>query len=199
MPYEEVPHFMAELRKQTGLPARAAEFTILNMSRSNEVLGAEWTEFDLVGKLWTVPAVRMKMGKEHTVPLSDRAVEILQELKAAGTNHRYVFPGQPRKSDGEERPLSNMAMLMLIRRMGYEITMHGFRSSARDWAGDETPFPREIIEHALAHKVGDDVEAAYRRATALMKRRELMKAWADFCHPPKAENVVPISRIASQA
>lgn len=199
MPYEEVPAFMADLREQTGLTARAAEFTVLNMSRSNEVLGAEWPEFDLAAKLWTIPKERMKMGKEHVVPLSDRSVEILTELKGAGTNHRFVFPGQPRKSDGEERPLSDMAMLMLIRRMGYDVTMHGFRSSARDWAGDETSFPREIVEHALAHKVGDSVEAAYRRMTALMKRRELMKTWAAYCYPPTDENVVPIGRKAALA
>jgi len=192
MPYGEVPTFMAVLREQTGLPARAAEFTILNMSRSNEVLGAEWPEFDLVGKLWTIPKERMKMGKEHTVPLSNRALEIIQELKDAGTIHRFVFPGQPRSSDGGERPLSNMSMLMLIRRMGYMVTMHGFRSSARDWAGDETPFPREIVEHALAHKVGDDAENAYRRMTALRKRRVLMQAWADYCFPPTDSKVVSI-------
>ena len=181
MPHKDVPGFMAELRKQTGLTARAAEFTVLNMSRSNEVLGAEWSEFDLVAKLWTIPAVRMKMGKKHTVPLCDRSVEIIKELEGTGTNHRFVFPGQPRKADGAERPLSNMAMLMLIRRMGHMVTMHGFRSSARDWAGDETQFSREIIEHALAHKVGDSVEVAYRRMTALAKRREVMEAWAKFC------------------
>lgn len=192
MPYEDVPAFMAELRAQEGLTARAAEFTILNMSRSNEVLGAEWSEFDLEGQFWTIPKERMKMDKEHTVPLSDRAVEIIQEIKGEGTNHRYVFPGQPRKSDGEERPLSNMAMLMLIRRMGYEVTIHGFRSSARDWAGDETPFAREIVEHALAHKVGDDSENAYRRLTALKKRRVLMQAWADYCCSTRPSNVVPI-------
>lgn len=194
MPYLQVPDFMAALREQTGLPARAAEFTILNMSRSNEVLGAKWPEFDLIGKYWTVPKERMKMGKEHVVPLSERAVEIIQDLKEAGTNSRFVFSGQTRKSDGEERPLSNMAMLMLVRRMGYGITMHGFRSSARDWAGDETPFPSEIVEHALAHKVGDSVEAAYRRMTALVKRRVLMQAWADYCYPPLDQNVVPIGR-----
>lgn len=199
MPYEDVPAFMAKLREETGLPARAAEFTILNMSRSNEVLGAEWTEFDFGKKLWTIPAERMKMGEKHEVPLSDRAIDILKELKGDGTNHRFVFPGQPRKSDGAERPLSNMSMLMLIRRMGYSVTMHGFRSSARDWAGDETPFPREIIEHALAHKVGDDVEAAYRRATALMKRRALMQAWADYCYPPTGDNVISINSGAAKA
>lgn len=199
MPYEEVPAFMAKLREQTGLTARAAEFTILNMSRSNEVLGAEWPEFNFEKRIWTVPAERMKMGEKHEVPLSDRAIEILNVLKSNGTNHRFVFPGQPRKSDGAERPLSNMSMLMLVRRMGYLITMHGFRSSARDWAGDETPFPREIVEHALAHKVGDSVEAAYRRMKALVKRKKLMQAWAAYCHPPAQTNVVPIGRKAAKA
>jgi integrase len=140
---------MAKLREQTGLPARAAEFTILNMSRSNEVLGAEWPEFDLVSKLWTIPKERMKMGKEHVVPLSDRSVDLIQELKASRTNGRFVFPGQPRKSDGKERHLSN-------------------------------------------HKVGDAVEVAYRRSTALAKRAELMNAWAAYCYPPQGSNVVSI-------
>lgn len=198
MAYEDVPAFMAKLREQTGLPARAAELTILTMSRSNEVLGAQWPEFDLVSKIWTVPKERMKMGKEHVVPLSDRAVEILQQLQT-DRSHRFVFPGQPRKADGQDRPLSNMAMLMLIRRMGHDITMHGFRSSARDWAGDETSFPREILEHALAHKVGDSVEIAYRRSTALAKRRDLMAAWATYCFPSDCPNVVPIRSLTQTA
>lgn len=194
MRYEEVPRFMTKLREQTGLPARAAEFTILNMSRSGEVLGAEWTEFDFDKSLWTVPAERMKMGEKHEVPLSGRSVEILVELKSNSTNHRFVFPGQPRKSDGDERPLSSMAMLMLLRRMGYMVTMHGFRSSARDWAGDCTPFPREVIEHALAHKAGDSVEVAYRRSTALAKRAELMQAWEAYCYPPVGNNIASFAR-----
>ena len=192
MPYEQVPDFMARLRDQDSLPARAAEVTILCMSRSNEVLGAEWEEFDLEERTWTIPKERMKMGKEHVVPISPRVVEILEQLKALGLHARMVFPGQPRRSNGEERTLSNMAMLMLVRRMGYDITMHGFRSSARDWAGDETGFAREVVEHALAHKVGDSVEAAYRRRTALARRRELMNAWCNYCYPSGGNNVVPI-------
>lgn len=199
MAYEDVPAFMAKLREQTGLPARAAELTILTMLRSNEVLGAQWREIDLVNKLWTVPKERMKMGKQHVVPLSNRAVEIIEELNDVELRHPFVFPGQPRKAGGEERPLSNMAMLMLIRRMGYDITMHGFRSSARDWAGDETSFPREILEHALAHKVGDSVEVAYRRTTALAKRRELMMAWAAYCFPPTGGNIVPLWSLTAKA
>lgn len=199
MPYEDVPTFMAKLRQQSGLPARAAELTILTMLRSNEVLGAQWPEIDLVSKIWTVPKERMKMGREHAVPLCDQAIEIFQQLHADRTSPRFVFPGQPRKGDRQERPLSNMAMLMLIRRMGYDITMHGFRSSARDWAGDETSFPREILEHALAHKVGDSVEVAYRRTTALAKRRDLMSAWATYCFPRDSENVVRLRSLAQTA
>ena len=199
LPYEEVPAFMTELRDQAGLTALAAEFTILNMCRSNEVLGAEWPEFNFEKRIWTVPAERMKMKEKHEVPLSNRSMEILEELKGNGTNHRFVFPGQPRKADGAERPLSNMAMLMMVRRMGYQVTMHGFRSSARDWAGDETPFPSEIVEHALAHKVGGATQLAYRRLRALMKRKKLMQAWEAYCYPPAKSNVVPLGRKAATA
>lgn len=197
LPYEQVPSFMSRLREQDSLPARAAEVTILCMSRSNEVLGAEWREFDLAEKTWTIPRERMKMNREHTVPLSPRVVEILEQLRAAGLHSRLVFPGQPRKSSSDERTLSNMAMLMLVRRMGYDITMHGFRSSARDWAGDETSFPREVVEHALAHKVGDSVEMAYRRRTALARRRELMNAWCNYCCQKEGGNVIAIATNAS--
>lgn len=190
MPYEDVPAFMRKLREQDSLAARAAEFTILTMSRSNEVLGARWSEVDFGSKIWTVPAHRMKMGKEHTVPLSERALEILTQLDADPSKSKFVFPGRPRIANGDERPLSNMSMLMLVRRLGHNITMHGFRSSARDWAGDETSFPREVIEHALAHKVGDSVEVAYRRSTALGKRRDLMNTWASYCCPPEGRNVI---------
>lgn len=192
LPYEDVPAFMVKLRGQDSLPARAAEFTILTMARSNEVLGAHWSEIAFDANTWTVPAQRMKMGKDHVIPLSDRAMAILRQLRADTSSSKFVFPGRPRKANGEERPLSNMSMLMLVRRLGYDITMHGFRSSARDWAGDETSFPREVIEHALAHKVGDSVEVAYRRSTALAKRRDLMEAWASYCLPREDTNVVPI-------
>ena len=194
LPYEKVPAFMRDLAAQEGLAARAAEITILTWARSREALHMEWSEIDFDKRVWVVPGTRMKMSKEHTVPLSDRAMDILRDLLGSGTNHRYVFPGQQRKSDDGERPLSSMAMLMLLRRMGYhDITMHGFRSTARDWAGDETPFPREVVEHALAHKVGSDVEAAYRRQTALAKRTKLMKVWASYCYP-RTGNVVVLKK-----
>ncbi len=192
MPYEDVPDFMAELRDQEGLPARAAEITILNMSRSGEVLGMRWSEIDFNRLLWTVPAERMKMKKEHVVPLAEHSTKILRDLHELRTSE-FVFPGLPRK-ERKAAPLSAMAMLMLLRRMGYtDITMHGFRSAARDWAGDTTPFPREVIEHALAHKAGDAVEVAYRRSTALAKRAELMKAWERYCCSNQPGNVVRLN------
>jgi integrase len=151
----------------------------------------EWPEVNFERSIWTIPKARMKMNKDHEVPLCDRVIEILLALKETRTTETYVFPGTPRKGQNELKPLSSMAMLMTLRRMGYgHITMHGFRSAARDWAGDETPFPREILEHALAHKAGTDVEVSYRRLTALLKRRELMKAWEAYCYPPVGSNVV---------
>ena len=176
MAYADVPAFMAELRQADGLSARALEFTILTVARSGEAIGARWTEVALDKKLWTVPGSRMKAGAEHQVPLPDRAIQILQSLKE--TSHsEFIFPGTDPK-----RSLSNMAMLMMLRRMGHaELTVHGFRSAFRDWCGDKTTFPREVAEAALAHKVGNEVEQAYRRGTALEKRRKLMDAWAQYC------------------
>lgn len=177
LPYGSLPAFVDELRMRRATAALALEFAILTAARSGEVLGATWAEMDRKAKIWTVPAVRMKAGKEHRVPLSDRALQILDEAAVQRTTGDFVFPG-PRKG----KPLSNMAMAMLLRvRMKRpEITVHGFRSSFRDWAGECTSFPREVAEAALAHTVGDEVERAYRRADALEKRRKLMEAWAGF-------------------
>ena len=148
-----------------------------------------WDEIDLDRKIWTVPAHRMKAGREHRVPLSQRAAAILVRL----TKHRssdFVFPGQRR-----DKPLSNMAMEMMLRRMKIEnATVHGFRSSFRDWAGNETGYPRELIETALAHVIGDKAEQAYRRSDALEKRRDLMEAWAGYCEPRRATNVLQMRR-----
>jgi integrase len=190
MPFADVPAFMTELREREALAARALEFTILTASRSGEALGGRFDEVAKDGKLWTVPAERMKMGKEHEVPLCDRAREIVEEMRATATGP-YIFP-----STDPKKPLSNMAMLMLLRRMGHDgLTVHGFRSSFRDWCGDATSFPREIAEHALAHQVGDYTEQAYRLATALAKRRKLMDAWGRYCTAPgKKNNVVPFER-----
>ena len=173
MPYREVPEFMQRLRASGALAANALEFLILTAARSGEVLGAQWSEIDFERALWTVPAERMKAGKAHRVPLSDRAIAILRPLYEARISS-FVFPGQR-----AGRPLSVMAMTMLMRRLKTgEYTAHGFRSAFRDWVGEETHFPREIAEAALAHTVGDAVERAYRRGDALEKRRKLMDAWA---------------------
>jgi integrase len=174
MPHQDVPAFIAALQAEQSVAARALEFTVITAARSGEALGARWSEFDLDQKVWTVPGKRMKGGRDHRVPLADRALEILEAKKHG--SEEYVFPGaRPRKS------LSNMAMAMLLRRMKIDATVHGFRSSFRDWAGDQTSFPREIAEAALAHAIGDETEAAYRRSDALAKRRKLMDAWARFC------------------
>ncbi len=144
-----------------------------------------WDEIDLDKKIWTVPAHRMKAGREHRVPLSQRATAILVRL-TEGRSGDFVFPGQRR-----DKPLSNMAMEMMLRRMKIEnATVHGFRSSFRDWAGNETGYPRELIETALAHVIGDKAEQAYRRSDALEKRRKLMEAWAAYCEPKRTTNVV---------
>jgi integrase len=175
MPYAEVPAFVTRLRERPATAARALEFAILTAARSGEGLEARWEEFNLDARVWTVPAARTKAGREHRVPLSDRALAILEEMQAARTGD-HVFPGLKPK-----RPLSNMAFEMLLRRAKSDYTAHGFRSSFRDWAGNETHFPREIAEHALAHVIGDRAEQAYRRSDALTRRRELMDAWARYC------------------
>lgn len=189
MPYAEVPDFIKALRDRDATAAKALEFLILTSSRSNETLGAEWAEIDLTAKVWTVPGKRMKSGKLHRVPLSPRAIDLLEDLKTARVND-FVFPGQR-----DKRPLSGMALQMLMRRMEVnDFTPHGFRSSFRDWAGECTSFAREVAEAALAHTVGDEAEQAYRRGDALEKRRKLMDAWARFVGAPKAKanNVTPI-------
>jgi integrase len=185
MPFAEVPVFMVELRQQEGIAANALEFAILCGARTGEVLGAKWDEINLTERLWTVPAERMKTDKEHRVPLSDTAITVLGKM-AAIRQGEFLFPGG--RTGG---PLSNMSMLMTLRRMGRgDLTAHGFRSSFRDWAAERTGFPTEVAEMALAHAVGDKVEAAYRRGDLFQKRRQLMDAWARFCADP-----VPAGRV----
>lgn len=191
MPYAEIPAFTARLRKAEAMAARALEFTILTVARSGETLGATWPEIDFKGNLWNVPKERMKAGAPHTVPLSVEALAILKALhEQRQEGQQFIF------TRDSENPLSNMAMMMLLRRMKQtEITVHGFRSGFRDWCGDATTFPREVAEAALAHKVGDAVERAYRRSDALEKRRKLMQAWAVYLSSTKAGtagNVVKI-------
>jgi integrase len=185
MPYADVPAFLASLREREAFAAMALEFCILTATRTGEVLGARWSEIDIEKKVWTVPAGRMKAAREHRVPLSDRALAIVKKLEPAKTGD-HVFPGQR-----ASQPLSNLAMTMVLRRMKMEdVTVHGFRSAFRDWAGNETQFPRELAEEALAHVIGDKAEQAYRRGDALEKRRALMKAWAAWCEPREGSNVV---------
>jgi integrase len=186
MPFDEVPAFMAVLREREGFAPRALEFAILTAARSGEVLGAHWSEFDLEARIWTVPAARMKAGREHRVPLPTRAVEVLRQMEQNRLS-KFVFPGMR-----SGRPLSVMALEMVLRRMKADVTVHGFRSAFRDWAGERTHFPREVAEAALAHLVGDAVERAYRRGDALEKRRLLMDAWDEYCESTES-NVLVIS------
>ncbi|ADJ22488.1 integrase family protein [Hyphomicrobium denitrificans ATCC 51888] len=188
LPYKEAPAFMVELRKRPALAARCLEFVILTAARSGEALGATWGEIDFAEKIWTVPAGRMKAGAEHVVPLSEAAITLLETLK----------PERPKPANlifavgGAAR--SNMAMAMLLRRMGRsDLTTHGFRSTLRDWAGDTTNFPRDLIEAALAHTIENKAERAYRRGTAIEQRRALMEAWAAYLSEAAGANVVPFS------
>jgi integrase len=179
LPWREVPAFMVLLAQSRGIAARAAEFTILTAARSGEVRGATWDEVDLEAKLWTIPAERMKAGKEHRVPLSTAAVALLVALP-----HRkgLIFHGRYASA-----ALSDMSLTAVLRRMGRgDITIHGFRSSFRDWCAEAVgnTFSREVCEHALAHSLPDRVEAAYRRGDLLDKRVMLMQAWADYCGVP---------------
>jgi integrase len=192
MPFAELPSFMAELRKREGVPARALEFAILSAGRTGEVIGAQGNEIDLGEKTWMIPAGRMKGGKEHKVPLSERAIELLRGLPTEDGNG-FVFLG-PRGGSG----LSNMAMTQVLKRMDRgDVTVHGFRSSFRDWASETTNFPNHVVEMALAHVVGDKVEAAYRRGDLLVKRRQLAEAWSKYCtSPPPAGAVLPMRRPA---
>ena len=181
LPYTDAPAFMTRLRASEGLGARALEFAILTAARSGEVRGATWTEIDLDAKLWTVPAVRMKGGREHRVPLSDPAMAVIEAVKPRRRVDDLVFPGTKLYA-----PLSDMSLSAVLRRMKAPgITVHGFRSAFRDWAGDATAFPRDVAEAALAHAIRDSTEAAYRRGDALQKRRELMAAWASYLDQSK--------------
>jgi integrase len=181
LPYSELPAFMAALRRREGTAARALEFLILCASRTGEVLGAQWSEIDLANKMWTVPASRMKADREHRVALSQRAVELLRSLPRENGND-FVFIGS--RSGG----LSSVAMMRLLHSMGRgDISVHGFRSSFRVWCAEQTNFPREVAEMALAHKISDKVEAAYQRGELLKKRFLLAEAWSKFASSPPLE------------
>jgi len=174
MEWKDVPAFYADLKARNAMAANALRFTCLTGSRTSEVLGMQWPEIDFENQLWTCPAERMKTKVEHRVPLTDEMLAIIEPLKAMRSD--YVFEGQKR-----HRPLSNMAMLMLLRRMRVEgVTVHGFRSTFRDWASEVAQAPREVAEMSLSHKVGSDVERAYARSDLLDRRRALMELWSGY-------------------
>jgi integrase len=176
LPYNELPELMAALRQQKGIPARALEFAILTAARRGEVLGAQWPEIDLPASLWVIPGERMKAGREHRVPLSGRALEILKEM-ADARQGGFVFPGT-----GEGRPLGRMALINVLRRLGYkDVTAHGGRASFMTWSAEQTNYAREIREAALAHAVPTALEKSYRRTTFFDRRRRLMGEWARYC------------------
>jgi integrase len=177
--YGDIAAFMTALRAGKGLPASALEFLILTGTRTGEVLNATWDEINLSDRVWTIPADRMKGGKEHRVPLSEPALVVLKRFDT-GRSGGFVFPGTK-----PERPLSAMSMRTQLERTGHsDLTVHGFRSTFRDWAAEEANFPRDVIEHALAHSLPDKVEAAYQRGDLFRKRRRLMDSWAEYCEQP---------------
>jgi integrase len=185
LPYDDLADFAAALRRQEGVASRALEFLILTAARTGEVIGARWDEVDVVEKIWVVPAARMKASREHRVPLSAAAVAVLEQMKQIREGD-FVFPGGKKG-----KPLSNMAMLAVLKRMERgELTAHGFRSTFRDWAAERTNFSHEVAEMALAHTVSDKVEAAYRRGDLFQKRRQIMEAWARFCVTARSQAVV---------
>jgi integrase len=178
LPYTELNGFIEQLRQQDGIAAKCLEFTILTAARTGETIGATWDEIDLGTKIWTIPADRMKASREHRVPLSSHALGILNKMAEIRLNN-YVFPGT-------KKGLSNMAMLAILKRMDRtDITVHGFRSTFRDWAAESTAYPGEVVEMALAHAIKNLTEAAYRRGDLLEKRSRLMEEWAWFCNTPR--------------
>jgi integrase len=187
MPYADVPAFVASLRGRHAMSARALEFAILTAARTGEVLGARRQEFDLDDAIWTVPAERMKGGREHRVPLSPQAAGLVKALVEVPTLD-FIFPGTKRGT-----PLSPMSLDMMLRRMKITgATVHGFRSSFRDWAGECTNFPSDVCEAALAHAIKNQTEAAYRRGDLFIKRRKLMDAWASYIMRPRGSTVIPL-------
>jgi integrase len=180
LPHTEIGAFMSELRQQDGIAARALEFTILTATRTSEVRGAKWDEIDLNAKTWTIPGARMKAGKEHRVALSPAAITVLAGMAGPGDR---IFP------------VAKGTMLLLLGRMGRRVTTHGFRSTFRTWAAEQTSFPSAVVEMSLAHTVGSEVERAYQRSDLIDHRRRLMDQWATYCsRPPTAGSVTPMRR-----
>lgn len=186
LPYGQLREFMGKLRQHEGVSVLCLEFVILTACRSGEALKAKWSEIDEEKGVWIIPADRMKARREHRVPLSDAALAVLEDARKI-CQGEYIFPGVR-----TGKPMSDMSLSMLVRRIQSAITVHGFRSSFRDWAAEATHYPGEMAEMALAHMVGNKVEAAYRRGDMFEKRRQLMADWAAWCEPKKADNVRPI-------
>ena len=188
LPYEQLSEFITLLQLQAGIAAKCLEFTVLTAARTGESIGAVWDEIDLVAKTWTIPAIRMKAKREHSVPLSSPALAILEEMAATRTND-YIFPGN-------RKGLSNMAMAAVLKRMGRtDITVHGFRSTFSDWTAESTAYSTEVREMSLAHTIKNQAEAAYRRGALMEKRTRLMADWARFCYAPKlSADVTPIRK-----
>jgi integrase len=199
LPFKRLPEFMEKLRQQNSTAALALEFGILTAARTGEIIGATWAEIDAEDAVWVIPAQRMKAGKEHRVPLSKRCIELIAKVRLLhdGAPDDVLFPS-PRKDarTGKAKSLSNAAMMAAMKRAGFgEFTVHGFRSSFRDWGGEASTFPREVLEQALAHVIQNKAEAAYRRADALEKRRKLIAAWEAYCEP-RTGTVVPMTKVA---
>ena len=194
LPYSELSTFIADVRETDANESTrlAFEFLILTGTRTSEVILAEWSEIDIEEKAWTIPAERMKAGRKYRVPLSARCIEILERAKELSDKGPYIFPGRSAR-----KPLSTMVFLMMIRRMGKEITAHGFRSTFRDWAAERTNFSREVCEMALAHSVSDKTEAAYLRGDLFDKRRELMDTWATYSCADKGDKVVTLRQTSA--
>jgi integrase len=192
MPYAELPGFMAELRKRDSVSARALEFAILTASRTSEALGARWEEVDVDAATWVIPAERMKAGRPHRVPLSERALAILK-THGSPTSRGFIFPGAKPGA-----PLSDMALLQMVRGMAGNYTTHGFRSSFSDWSRDRTSYSRDVVEGSLAHAIKDKSESAYRRGDALEKRSRLMQEWSRYCEAPVTSTTVTPIGVARQ-
>ena len=194
LPWQEIGEFVRDLRQQKGIAARALEFVIMTAGRTSEIIEATWAEIDMVAGIWTIPASRMKAGREHRVPLAEPALALLRamaEIRISGEPGEFIFPGQL-----AYHPLSNMALAMVLRRMKrLDLTVHGFRSCFRDWCAESTSFPSEVAEMALAHAVGNKVEAAYRRGDLFEKRVLLMAAWADFVEQPRGKAMANVTAI----